>query len=297
MARVDGRVRAVTHDGSFHADDVFAAALLRLLHGDGVTVTRTRDPGLIAVADVAFDVGGVHDPERNRFDHHMRGAPRRACGTPYSALGQMWAARGRTAVLRVWASLDEAEVEAVWADVDAGLVLAIDEVDNGCRTGGPDGVAALVGALNGPGDGDAGFEAATAFATLALRGTIARAAEAVAARRPVAAAARHRANPAILALPVHASWGRAVFELGLDEVLLVVAPRRDGSWGVTCVPPEPGSMAQRHPLPAAWAGLTGGDLAAATGVPDAAFCHANRFMAVCGTPEGAMALAERALAP
>ena len=46
-----------THNGSFHADDVFGVAVLRLLH-PGATLLRTRDAALIAAADYAVDVGG-----------------------------------------------------------------------------------------------------------------------------------------------------------------------------------------------------------------------------------------------
>ena len=48
----------VTHDGKFHADDVFAVATLLLVF-PGATVTRTRDEGLIKGADAAVDVGGI----------------------------------------------------------------------------------------------------------------------------------------------------------------------------------------------------------------------------------------------
>ena len=36
-------------------------------------VRRTRDPGLLSACSVVVDVGGVHDPSRQLFDHHQRG--------------------------------------------------------------------------------------------------------------------------------------------------------------------------------------------------------------------------------
>lgn len=34
---------------------------------------RSRDPEALAAADVVIDVGGVYDPDAQRFDHHQRG--------------------------------------------------------------------------------------------------------------------------------------------------------------------------------------------------------------------------------
>ena len=44
-------------------------------------------------------------------------------------------------------------------------------------------------------------------------------------------------------------------------------------------------------LPAAWAGLTNGELEAVCGVPGASFCHNGRFIAAARTREAALAMA------
>ena len=33
---------------------------------------RTRDPKLLEECDIVVDVGGVYDPEKQRYDHHQR---------------------------------------------------------------------------------------------------------------------------------------------------------------------------------------------------------------------------------
>jgi hypothetical protein len=38
-----------------------------------VTVARSRDKAVLEDCDVIIDVGGVYEPENNRFDHHQRG--------------------------------------------------------------------------------------------------------------------------------------------------------------------------------------------------------------------------------
>ena len=79
------------------------------------------------------------------------------------------------------------------------------------------------------------------------------------------------------------------------DALFVVYPKRQG-WGLEAVPRELGSFTNRRDLPEAWAGLDGPDLARLTGVQDALFAHAKRFLAVARSREGIAALAEQALA-
>src|SRR5215212_4188023 len=125
-------MKVVTHDGPFHADDVFAYAVLRAAFSD-VQLVRSRDPGVIDRADLVFDVGGVYDPAARRYDHHMRERPLRSCGTPYSSVGLIWRDYGRAALLALLQTeaLDETLAEMIWRDIDTGLILAIDQADNG----------------------------------------------------------------------------------------------------------------------------------------------------------------------
>ncbi len=67
--------RIVTHDGQFHADEIFAVASLSIL-GCKAPCHRTRDYREIArsLGDpsvMVLDVGGVFEPNRLNFDHHQ----------------------------------------------------------------------------------------------------------------------------------------------------------------------------------------------------------------------------------
>ena len=79
------------------------------------------------------------------------------------------------------------------------------------------------------------------------------------------------------------------------EALYVIYPKRQG-FGLEAVPRELGSFENRRDLPAAWAGLEGPDLVSVTGVSDALFCHAKRFLAVASSHAGIEQLARLALA-
>ena len=71
-------IRVVTHDGIFHADEVFAYALLCIAYGrDNVSIIRTRHSKVLELATQnkdtwAIAVGNSYDPSLLNFGHHMR---------------------------------------------------------------------------------------------------------------------------------------------------------------------------------------------------------------------------------
>ena len=115
-----------------------------------------------------------------------------------------------------------------------------------------------------------------------------------AAEASVLAAHRAAEDPRLLVLDRGMPWKNVVFTHGLP-VLFTVSPASNGNWMVDAVPPEPGSFAQRLPLPEAWAGLEAAALAEVTGVADAVFVHLRRFVAAAKSREGAVALARKAM--
>ena len=80
----------VTHSGRFHADDLFATAImLEYLDGEA-EVIRSVDPKVIEKADYVLDIGRVYDPSKNRFDHHQGTAGARSNGISYASAGLVW---------------------------------------------------------------------------------------------------------------------------------------------------------------------------------------------------------------
>lgn len=83
----------------------------------------------------------------------------------------------------------------------------------------------------------------------------------------------------------------------MPEVMFVIYPDSDGDqYQIKTVPVEAGSFTARMDLPEPWAGLREGELAAVTGVADSVFCHLNLFIGGARSFEGAVRLAELALA-
>ena len=66
VSRKDTNV--ITHSGEFHADDVFAVAILSFLKE--VKLTRTRDIEGVSNDTIIVDVGFEYDGKR-KFDHHQ----------------------------------------------------------------------------------------------------------------------------------------------------------------------------------------------------------------------------------
>jgi uncharacterized UPF0160 family protein len=292
-------LKVATHSGTFHADDVFAYAILKTATAGQLELTRTRDGEMLDAADVVFDVGGIFDPAASRYDHHMRDKPLRADAAPYSSAGLIWRDFGRAAMR---AMLPEASEEArgkVWRSVDEGLVRDVDLMDNGAAEPMPGHLSTLLEAWNptfaeeSRDENDAFLDAAELASTILAR-ACARAYAAVLAVDTVALAARTAEHPGILVLESRMPWEDALFELGLSDVLYVVRPA-GGGWTCSAVPPKKGSFAQKLPLPDVWAGLRDEALASISTVPDATFCHPARFVCGARSRGGALALARLAI--
>lgn len=290
-------LRVGTHSGSFHADEVFALATLRLLRGE-LTVVRTRDAAELARCDLRVDVGRRHDPATGDFDHHQGGVGERPNGIRFASFGLVWNAYGE----------ELCGDAAVAAEVEAELVAPIDAGDNGQELGDPRfaGVrpfhlGRVVGGFNPPWDATdgprrerQGFDEALDLAEGVLRRELEAAQARARAAGHVRDAVARAEDPRLIELDRGMPW-RDVVIADAPDALYVLYPRtRD--YGLQAVPLSPATFENRRDLPEAWAGLEGEELAAVTGVPDAVFCHVARFMAVAGSREGALALARQALA-
>jgi len=293
-------MRVATHDGSFHADEVFALAALSLL-GEPLEIVRTRDPEVLEACDARVDVGFRADPATGDFDHHQReGAGERRNGVRYASFGLVWREHGAALCggdAEVAARVDESLVQGVDAN-DTGQALA-EASEGGIRAMT---VSGVIGAFNptweeelGPEGERARFDEALAIATTILEREIASAGAAQRAAQLVAAAVEDStaADPRIVALERNVPWKEVVVRHA-PEAQFVVYPKRQG-WGLEAVPRELGSFDNRRDLPAEWAGLDGPALAQLTGVQDALFAHAKRFLVVARSREGIDALADQAL--
>ncbi len=295
------KTRIVTHSGKFHSDDVFAVAVLSRVFGD-VEIVRTRDESIIQSADVVVDVGSVYDASARRFDHHQEtGAGVRDNGIPYASFGIVWKAYGEQVC-------GDAEIAQT---IDRVLVQPIDAGDNGVDLSTPTfpgvfpytvgSIVNLFRPTHTEGEEyDALFLRAVEWAAWVLEREIKISKDARSGKNLVESFYNNAPDKRLIIFDTTNVLGRELtvdFLMAHPEVLYAVLYRKDvDSWQLIAMNESEETYRVRKPLPKAWAGKRDQELISITGVPDAIFCHRGLFMAVAKSKEGAITLAELALA-
>ncbi|MGC0367001.1 uncharacterized UPF0160 family protein [Rhodococcus sp. 27YEA15] len=284
-----------THNGKFHADDVFGVSLLKQLYPDAVVV-RSRDEAVLGSADIVLDVGGRYVPDEGRFDHHQRGAGERANGIAYSAFGLLWQHYGLQ-----FCDGDE----SVFRRIDSRLVEGIDAVDNGQEIytlndfgTKPFDLSSVLDLFNPISstdeEFDTQFELATVLATQILIRLRSKYAGDAAAELEFVETYQKSSDPRFVVLERFVPHGRAAS--AQPELLFTVFPNTNGGWSIQTVKPADSKFGSRKLLPESWRGLNGAELAAVTGVAGSVFCHKAGFIGAADTREGALELLALALA-
>ncbi len=283
----------VTHNGSFHADDVFACAALEIYlnaRGAGIRILRSRDQADFARGDFVFDVGGVYDPATNRFDHHQQGgAGKRPNGISYAAFGLVWKTYG-------------SQITSVWQDIDDHFVTPIDAHDNGEKTFEPNDPdvlpveAAYIVSLFNPtwketqDESDKRFRKLVTAAREILVRVIKKFEDKVEGHMQVELAYEAARHKEIIVLDQYLPWSGVLKRK--DDTVYVVYSQAD-SWRVQAVEAE--KFKPRKPFPSAWLGLERDALREASHVSDALFAHPKGFLVGAKSRDGAIALAKKAL--
>lgn len=305
-----------THSGSFHADDVFGVAVLRILF-PGSELIRTRDPQRFAVADFLVDVGSEWEPQRGRFDHHQKGfAGARPSGVMYASAGLVWKEFGTRCVLllaqaHAGHALTEREAQDIAHAIDVDLIQYLDMADTGAARSAPGGygLSSVMSGFNPNWRDEQHMASIAAVEEMRMR-QFRRAMEFMA--DVLINQVRYRVGSLLSIEQVRRAQqiddGRLLFlnnsalpwtsivRKEMPRVLFVIGYNlTEQRHLLQVVPAAADSFEAREDLPAAWAGLQGAELAAVTGVPDAVFCHNGRFIAAAISFEGALQLARLAL--
>lgn len=288
-------VKVVVHDGAFHADDVFAVAILKKVF-DKILIYRSRDPEVWKDCDFRVDVGKEYDPKTGDFDHHQGDLEPRENGMPYASVGLVWKEFG----------MQFCSSEDVFNRIDEGLVQFIDANDNGVKTYTPGEhktvtLSALIDRFNpnnfeGERDFDSAFMRAVDFASVILDNEIENSEAKIKAKELVLKAideANEKYEGKYIVLDKFLPWKSAAIEN--SDALFCVFPVSENKWNVSTVPVEVGSFEARKDLPKAWGGLDDEALAEVSGVEDAVFCHKALFIGGAKSKEGALKMVKLAL--
>lgn len=280
-----------THDGTFHADEVTACALL-LLFGliDENKIIRTRDMYVLASCEYVCDVGGSYDPSLKLFDHHQKDYQ-----GPLSSAGM---------VLKYLQSRNLMAPNE-YEYFNQSLVMGVDAHDNGKDPLIP-GYCSFSHVISNftpihydcsDFEQNEAFHAALRFTCEHLRRLKERFNYMQSCRKIVAECMKEYEGKDYLIFHQNLPWLEIFFELGgaTHPARFVIMPSGN-HWKLRGIPPSyENRMSVRLPQPQEWAGLLEEDLKKVSGIQGAVFCHKGRFISVWETREDAMAALEYAL--
>ncbi len=278
-----------THDGTFHADEVTAAALLLYLNLiDKQAIIRTRDLQQLASCEYVCDVGGIYNPDIKRFDHHQVEYK----GT-FSSAGMV------LEYLKTRSIITASDYDFL----NNSLVRGIDAHDNGrdLQTSGVCTFSHIISNFT-PICYDAtteeqnrAFFEALAFALGHIARLLERYRYNQSCKDVVGTAMAEFRDCLIFEKPV--PWMDTFFEQGGEHhpARFVIMP--SGTyWKLRGIPPTVDEkMKVRQSLPIEWAGLSDRNLQQASGIPGAVFCHKGRFISVWQTKEDALTALQKIL--
>lgn len=293
------KITISTHSGFYHADELFAVAVLKLIFekkGSEVEVVRTRDKEVAFSCDYCIDVGREYDPAKNRYDHHqVDDTLIRENKIPYAAFGLIWKHFGEQLV----SSND------IFDAIEQKLVQPIDAMDNAVSlsTRNFEGVneyniASAIYALSqyyGVGKLNESFFNCLAMCEQILVGEINQAEDKQKSKQIVLEAIKNQQEPKILILENYHTWKEIV--LSYPGILFVMYP--DVNTSNWYLQPAKNSKEDfgdyRINFPSSWLGKENQELAALSGVDEAVFCHKSGYLAVAKSKDGALSMAQKVL--
>jgi len=286
----------VTHNGSFHADDLFATATLSILNNGNIKIIRTRDPKVIERGDYVYDVGGIYDPRKDRFDHHQKGgAGVRENGILYSSFGLVWNKYGE----KICGSKELAKI------VDDKLVAPIDAGDNGFDLIEKkhkifpyliqDALSIFRPTSLEKMDNDEQFKKALIWVKEILKREIKKSNDQIEITKIIQNFYKNSIDKRLVVIETPNVSRYEIWNALQDfsEPLFVIY--KSDEWRIIAMRADPDSFGNRKDFPKDWAGLRDKEFQKISGITDAIFCHNNLFLVVAKSKEGAIALAQKAL--
>ncbi|OGI83371.1 hypothetical protein A2997_01420 [Candidatus Nomurabacteria bacterium RIFCSPLOWO2_01_FULL_36_10b] len=302
------RKKIATHNGSFHADDIFACATLLLwldIHNEEGEIIRTRDEKIIAECDYVIDVGGVYNHDDKHYDHHQTDGAGYHTQSKilYASFGLVWEHYGLL--------LCEGD-ERVWRDIERRLVMSVDAPDNGITLYevNDNGIVpytigdALSSFLPTPSEDDnrdVTFLSLVDFAKSLIQRTIKRTIEKYKGIDDVISVYNNLDNKEIVIVqnPYSRTDMQEILstdEAELPDTFYIIFPNgADAEWRILGLRVRHKGFTLRKALPLEWRGLVGQELQKVTGVSTAQFCHRTGFMCIASSREGAISLAQQAI--
>lgn len=264
--------KAVTHNGRFHADDVFSAALLKILNPE-INISR------VSSVPENFD-GIVFDLVNGAFDHHNANMKYRDNGVPYASFGLLWNEYGHTLV-----------PESAVKIFDESFIQPLDSQDN---YGGNNMLCRVITQANPKWDSsdnpDECFFKVMEFAKFILLNEIESMKSTERATTIVKDALANQTN-GIVTLSVGVPWKAILIP---EPVYFVIYPSTRGGFNAQAVPKSIESNECKIYFPEKWRGQTD-DLMKFSGISDLTFCHSSGYLVATNSIEAAVKACETAI--
>ncbi|AJQ25603.1 metal-dependent protein hydrolase [Pelosinus fermentans JBW45] len=285
-----------THSGKFHADDVMATAILRLLLGD-IKVTRTRDENILRKLDFVYDIS------LGEFDHHQLNKEIRENNIPYAACGLVWREFGSRIIQKFNSQLEENDIISIFDYVDKNLVQGIDATDNGIDIKSEikvTSISDIIQSFNPTWDSndsiDEAFEEAVQYATEVIKRIISRQVSVIKARIIVNEAFQNRNINEIMVLKTGCPWLQQLLKIDLNnEVLFVISPDDNDNnteYKIQTVKKTVDTFEARKDILESIRGKSSEEINSIIKIDDAIFCHKAGFIASTKSMESALKIAK-----
>ena len=272
MVNIDN---ALTHAGKFHADDVFSAALLKIVFPKIRIARSFRVPPTFN--GIVFDIGfGL-------YDHHQEDAPVRENGVPYAAFGLLWREYGKSALASF--GCKEIFLEKEEKHFDEVFVQPLDLDDN---TGCGNILAGIINSFNPSWDSKTDSNSCFFEAVIVAGVIIEKKIESMMAiqrARTMVEKALEEAKDCIVILPQYAPWKNALTDTTAE---FVVYPSQRGGYSAQALTKNGPSKSLKYAFPKSWAGKSKEVLPELSGIPSLFFCHNGRFLVSVKTVEDAV---------
>jgi uncharacterized UPF0160 family protein len=305
------KIKLVTHSGVFHADDVFATAVLAILfekQNKEFEVIRSREQQDIEAGDIVYDNGREYDFDKKIFDHHQEGgAGERDNGVPYAGFGLIWKHYGKELIVEFFENkLDEKQINQIHQLMDESVVQPIDASDTGyedykstkkdLRTYTFDSFVNAFRPTN-----EEGYESAqnlfmqvVDIAKQILKRELISKESKIKGFEKAEEAYQNAEDKRIIILNERVSWKEIM--VSNPEPLFVIYPEIDTDrYKIQAVPKEMSGYELRKGFPQEWCGKNDEELEQISGVVGAKFCHLKGFLCVADTKDQAVEIAKIAV--
>ncbi len=286
---------AVTHSGTFHADDIFSTVLLEYIFDD-LYIFRTYEITAKNDSRIYYDIGG------GKFDHHHNHNNKmRNEFIPYASFGLLWEEYAKTFLEKIGCN----NIEYVSKYVIDNLITCIDAVDNGvfynCDMYNILDVSKIISLFNPRYDeeidSDTKFIEACNFAKIIFDNIVNNGISMAKSKSIVENKIRTVKNHMII-LDEYVPFKEHILNSKLPEannIYFVIYKSSRKGYMIATLPKNIDDNELRMKFPEKWAGLREKNFSDVCNIDNVIFCHKNLFVAAAHTLDSAIKIVEETI--